>query len=57
MKKTYFAPATDVLQFETEQMIAATNDMGFNTELDNSNTVSADDILDKKSVDVWGDEN
>ena len=57
MKKTYFAPATDVLQFETEQMIAATNDMGFNTELDNSNTVSADDILDKKSVDVWDDEN
>ena len=57
MKKTYFAPATDVLQFETEQMIAATTDMGFNSELDNSNTVSADDILDKKSVDVWGDEN
>ena len=57
MKKTYFAPATEVLQFETEQMIAATTDMGFNSELDNSNTVSADDILDKKSVDVWGDEN
>lgn len=57
MKKTYFAPATDVLQFETEQMIAATTDMGFNSELDNSNTVSADDILDKKSVDVWDDEN
>ena len=57
MKKTYFAPATDVLQFETEQMIAATTDMGFNSELDNSNTVSADDILDKKSVDVWDEEN
>ena len=54
MKKTYFAPATEELQFETEQMIAATVE-GFTNEVSET-PVDAGNILEKVNSSVWGDE-
>lgn len=53
MKKTYFAPETEILTFETEGMMAATTD----TINVGSEFQEGDEVLDRtKGNSLWDDE-
>ena len=54
MKKTYFAPATGMLQFESEEMIAAS----VPSVVEGTPADANAEVLDAgpKNVNVWGDE-
>ena len=53
MKKTYFAPETEITEFLTEEMIAASTDVIIGEEWAEGNPV-----LDKQpsNASIWGDD-
>jgi len=55
MKKTYFSPATDVLDIEVKEMILAGSPEGFTNNLDDDTTIETSEMLSRKTS-VWGDD-
>lgn len=56
MKKTYLSPEADLLLMATEDLLGASqNPEGFSEELDNSKTITPEEMLSRRRS-VWDDE-
>ena len=55
MKKTYLSPEISQMLGETEEMIATSNPDGFSGQLDDTNTITTDDMISRRN-NVWDDE-
>ncbi len=57
MKKTYFSPATDVLEIEVKEMILAGSPEGFTNDVDEKDPIDPENMLSRRrNNSVWGDE-